>query len=39
MFRPNFQLSREWIGTGFLEFQNAARKNRSYRLGARFQEL
>ena len=37
--RTLVQLSREWIATGFLEYQSAARKNRSYRLGGRFQQL
>jgi Fic family protein len=33
------QLCRDWIASGFLEFRDAARKNRSYRLGARFLDL
>ena len=33
--RTLVQLSREWTGSGFLEYQNAARKNRSYRLAGR----
>jgi hypothetical protein len=33
------QLSRAWIESGFLEYQNPARKNRSYRLGAQFHQL
>ena len=37
--RTLVQLCREWIESGFLEYQSAARKNRSYRLGARFQQL
>jgi len=37
--RTLVQLSREWTGSGFLEYQNAARKNRSYRLAGRFQRL
>jgi Fic family protein len=37
--RTLVQLSREWIRSGFLEYQSAARKNRSYRLGARFQQF
>ena len=37
--RTLVQLCREWIASGFLEYQNAARKTRSYRLGARFQQL
>jgi Fic family protein len=37
--RTLVQLSREWIESGFLEYQSAARKNRSYRLGIRFQQL
>jgi AraC-like DNA-binding protein len=37
--RTLVQLCREWIGSGFLEYQSAARKNRSYRLAARFQQL
>ena len=32
-------LSREWTKSGFLEYQSAARKNRSYRLGERFHKL
>ena len=37
--RTLVQLSRKWIATGFVEYQSAARKNRSYRLGARYQQL
>jgi hypothetical protein len=37
--RTVLQLCREWIACGFLEYENAARKNRSYRLGARFLDL
>jgi DNA-binding IclR family transcriptional regulator len=37
--RTLVQLSREWIASDFLEYQSAARKNRSYRLGVRFQQL
>ena len=37
--RTLVQLCREWISSGFLEYQNVARKNRSYRLGARFHQL
>ena len=37
--RTLVQLCREWIESSFLEYQSAARKNRSYRLGARFQQL
>ena len=37
--RTLVQLSREWTGNGFLEYQHAARKNRSYRLADRFQRL
>jgi Fic family protein len=37
--RTLVQLCREWIASGFLEYQNAARKTRSYRLGARFHQL
>ena len=29
-------LCREWIASGFLEYQNASRKIRSYRLGEKF---
>jgi cell filamentation protein, protein adenylyltransferase len=29
----------KWIESGFLKYQSAARKNRSYRLGTRFQQL
>ncbi len=32
-------LARDWIASGFLEYQSAARKNRSYRLGVRFLPL
>ena len=37
--RTLVQLCREWIDGGFLEYQNAARKNRSYRLGERYHRL
>jgi len=37
--RTLVQLNREWIESGYLEYQSAARKNRSYRLGARFHQL
>jgi Fic family protein len=37
--RTLVQLCREWIASGILEYQSAARKNRSYRLGERFQRL
>ncbi len=37
--RTLLELCREWIASGFLQYENAARKNRSYRLGARFTEL
>ena len=37
--RTLVQLCREWIAGGFLEYQNAARKTRSYRLGPRFDQL
>jgi Fic family protein len=37
--RTLVQLCRQWIASGFLEYQNAARKIRSYRLGARFHPL
>jgi AraC-like DNA-binding protein len=30
---------QDWITSGFLEYQSAARKNRSYRLGARYYQL
>ena len=32
-------LCKEWLANGFLDTQNAARKNRSYRLGERFRSL
>ena len=32
-------LSRAWIASGFLEYQSAARKTRSYKLGARYLPL
>jgi Fic family protein len=37
--RTLVQLCRDWIASGFIEYQNAARKNRSYRLAERFQQL
>ena len=37
--RTLVQLCRDWIAGGFLEYQNAARKNRSYRLGERYHQL
>ncbi len=37
--RTLVQLCREWMSSGFLEYQNASRKNRSYRLGERFLRL
>ena len=37
--RTVVQLCREWIQSGFLEYQNSARKNRSYRLGERYHRL
>lgn len=33
------QLARDWVASGFLATQNAARKNRSYKLGEAFQAL
>ncbi len=32
-------LARDWIASGFLEYQSAARKNRSYKLGAAYLSL
>jgi Fic family protein len=32
-------LCRQWVSTGFLDYQNASRKIRSYKLGARFASL
>ena len=37
--RTLVQLCREWLANGFLEYQNVARKNRSYRLGERYHKL
>ena len=37
--RTLVQLCRDWVADGFLEYQNAARKNRSYRLGERYHKL
>ncbi|MCB1543776.1 MAG: Fic family protein [Rhodoblastus sp.] len=37
--RTLVSLCRDWIASGFLEYQSAARKNRSYRLGERFHQL
>ena len=34
--RTLVQLCRNWVASGFIEVQNAARKNRSYRLAERF---
>ena len=37
--RTLVQLCHEWIASGFLEYQNEARKNRSYRLGPFYHKL
>lgn len=37
--RTLVNLCREWIASGFVEYQSAARKNRAYRLGARYHRL
>jgi Fic family protein len=37
--RTLVQLCREWVASGFIEYQSVARKNRSYRLGERFLKL
>ena len=37
--RTLVQLCRSWTASGFLEYQNAARKNRCYRLGERYCKL
>ena len=37
--RTLVQLCRDWIASGFLEYRNAARKNRSYKLGGRYHQL
>ena len=37
--RTLVQLCREWVASGFLEYQNSARKNRSYRLCERYHRL
>lgn len=37
--RTLVQLCRDWVASGFLDYQNAARKTRSYRLGERYQDL
>lgn len=37
--RTIVELCRTWIASGFLEYQSAARKNRSYRLGQTYDAL
>ncbi len=37
--RTLVQLNRAWIASGFLDYQNAARKNRSYRLAEKYNRL
>ena len=37
--RTPVQLCREWKASGFLEYQNATRKNRFYKLEKRYSHL
>ena len=37
--RTVLQICREWVASGFLEYESAARKSRSYRLGTRYRDL
>ena len=37
--RTLVNLCRDWIASGFIEYQSAARKNRSYKLSERFHKI